>query len=79
MAFSVGPFGAFTLPGTETDTEYEANTGTNKLAQNPMLICAGVSVQYEHPHTILNNPFFMSLFISLGVGQCEHTINGTFT
>ena len=29
-----------------------------------------VSVQYEHLHTVLNNPFF----IGFGVGQCEQTI-----
>ena len=29
-----------------------------------------VSVNYEHLHAILKNPFF----IGLGTGQCEHTI-----
>ena len=33
-----------------------------------------VSVQYEHLHTILYNPFFIRLWIGLSVEQCEHTI-----
>ena len=33
-----------------------------------------VSVQYENLHTILYNPFFVSLGVCVGIGQCEHTI-----
>ena len=34
-----------------------------------------VSVQYEHLHTILYNPFFIGLLIVVGVRQYEHTVS----
>ena len=37
-----------------------------------------VSVQYEHLHAVLHNPFFVSLCIGLSVGQCEETIRREF-
>ena len=33
-----------------------------------------MSVQYEHLHTILYNPFFIGICVSVRVGQCEHSI-----
>ena len=33
-----------------------------------------VSVQCEHLHTILYNPFIIGVCIGLGIRQCEHTI-----
>ena len=48
-------YSASTLFDTETTTD----TDTDKLAQNPVVICISVSVQYEHFHTIQNNPFFL--------------------
>ena len=33
-----------------------------------------VSVQYEHLHTVLYNPFFVVVFVVVGVRQCEHSI-----
>ena len=37
-----------------------------------------VSVQYEHPHIILYNPFFVCLSIRFGTGQCKQTISGPY-
>ena len=58
----LNPCGAFTQPDTETETYTEPNRNLS------------VSVQYEHLHTILFKPFVISVFISLGVGQCNSTI-----
>ena len=46
-------YGAFTLSDIETKTD----TDTDKLAQNPVVICISAPAQYEHFHTIQNNPF----------------------
>ena len=48
-------YDAFTSTNTETDT----STETDKTPTVPNDI--GVSVQYEHLHTILYNPFFIGL------------------
>ena len=39
-----------------------------------------VSVQYEHLHTVLYNPFFVVIFVVVGVGQCEslHYLTNVF-
>ena len=69
--------GVFTLPDIETVKETERNPDTDKWTQNPMRICVGsVSVQYKYLYTILCNYFFISPFVGIGVGQCEHTISG---
>ena len=53
-------YGAITRSDTETDAD------TDKLTQSPMglVLVSFISVQYEHLHTFLSNPFF----ISVGVG-----------
>ena len=57
-----------------TPTQTETDTDTDKLTQNPMTrresVLISFSVQYEHLHAILYNPFFKYL----GVMQCEQTI-----
>ena len=35
----------------------------------------GVSVRYEHLHTILYKSSFIGLSIAVGLCQCEHTVN----
>ena len=63
----------FTLTEPETDTERE----TNKMATTPNGI--RVSVQYEHLHTILYKPFFVSLSIGLSLCRCEQTVKCSMT
>ena len=66
----------FTLADTDTDTN------TDKMGLQPICICVTVSVgvgvsvdQCEHFCILELNPFFSDVCVSVGVGQCEHTIN----
>ena len=44
----------------------------------PNSVGVGAQCRYEHLHTILYNPFFISVrvgvCVGVGVGQCEHAI-----
>ena len=72
--------GVFTLPDIETNKGAKPVKWT-KLIKNgfethrhrSLYVLFSVSVQYEHFHTILHNPFFIRLCI--GLCQCEHTIS----
>ena len=55
--------GAFTLPNTVTDIN------TDKLQQNPIVICVGFwLLKYEHLHTILHN-LLLSVSASVSVSK----------
>ena len=34
-----------------------------------------MSVEYEHLHTVLYNPFFVGVCAGVCIGQCVHSIN----
>ena len=57
---------------TPTDTETKTDLITTMSKWESVLM--SVSVQYEHLHTILYNPFFICLGVCVSVGQCERTI-----
>ena len=61
-------YGAFTLPNTQTDIETETDTEINRLAKNPMWICAGFCIskvvfnlRYWLHCPWLYHPFFLNL------------------
>ena len=61
--------GAFALVESETDTDTE--TGTIAMVPNG----SEVSLHCEHFRIMICKPFL----IGLGLGQCKHTISGSFT
>ena len=66
---TLGLYGAFTLPDTDTDTK----TDTITTVPNGNL-CWCLSEQYEHLYTIPYNPLFIGLGVFGSVGQSERTI-----
>ena len=70
-------YGAFTLPNTEPDAETETGTDTDKLTHKLMWIYFGICLCAVS--TLPNNSVQPIFLISLGVGECEHTIIGRFT
>ena len=63
VALSSNLTGVFTLADTDTGTD--TDTDTDKMGLQPICICVGACVgQCEHLHTILFNPFFLSVSVS---------------
>ena len=67
--------GVLTLPDIETDTETERLVSQHRTQQESVLVSA--SVQYEHLHTIVYNPFWLvSLSVSVSaVWTCHNWIS----
>ena len=59
---------------TQTPIQTQTQTRIGSIGFNSKSVSVSVSVQCEHLHTILYNPFFIGVCVSVGVRQCEHTI-----